>query len=68
MVETKEENRALEQKKIKERKVEVLGEESTINEELERNRRKTSKDKRSSSIEDNEVREKQTGPIPKEPD
>ena len=57
---TKEDNRR--------RKAEGLGEESTRNDELERNRRKTSRDKRSSSIEDNEVREKQTGPIPKEPD
>ena len=50
------------------RRAEVLGKGSTRNDELERDRRKIGKDKRSSSIDDNEVQEKQTGPFPKEPD
>ena len=45
---------------------EVQGKESTINGEVGRSRH-AGKDKRS-SIEDIEVQEKQTGPIPKEPD
>ena len=46
---------------------EAQGKESTINGELGRSRQNAGKDKRS-SIEDIEVQEKQTGPIPKEPD
>lgn len=48
-------------------KAEVQRKESTINGELGRSRQSAGKDKRS-SIEDIEVQEKQTGPIPKEPD
>ena len=48
-------------------KAEVQGKESMTNGELGRSRQSAGKDKRS-SIEDIEVQEKQTGPIPKEPD
>jgi hypothetical protein len=63
----KQSTRTKEDKRRLMAEVQGKGKGSTTNEELERNRRKTGKDKRS-GIDDNEVQEKQTGPFPKEPD